>query len=37
MLQQQQIRTNSRGESYVIGPTGAPLTLRDLPPANTGR
>src|SRR3954454_875382 len=37
MLQQQQTRTNSRGESYVIGPTGAPLTLRDLPPADTGR
>ncbi|HZZ67069.1 MAG TPA: DUF1153 domain-containing protein, partial [Phenylobacterium sp.] len=34
MLQQQQTRTNSRGESYVIGPTGAPLTLRDLPPAD---
>ena len=37
MLQQQQVRTNSRGEAYVIGPTGAPLTLRDLPPTNTGR
>ena len=37
MVQQQQTRTNSRGESYVIGPTGAPLTLRDLPPADTGR
>jgi len=37
MLQQQQVRTNSRGEAYVIGPTGAPLTLKDLPPANTGR
>ena len=37
MLQQQQMRTNSRGEAYVIGPTGAPLTLKDLPPANTGR
>ena len=36
-LQQQQVRTNSRGEAYVIGPTGAPLTLRDLPPADTGR
>ena len=35
MLQQQ--RTNSRGEKYVIGPTGAPLTLSDLPPANTQR
>jgi hypothetical protein len=28
---------NSRGEKYVIGPTGAPLTLGDLPPANTER
>lgn len=37
MVQQQQKRTNSRGEDYVIGPTGAPLTLADLPPANTGR
>ena len=37
MLQQQQTRTNSRGEAYVIGPTGAPLTLRDLPPVDTGR
>ena len=37
MLQQQQTRTNSRGEAYVIGPTGAPLTLKDLPPPNTGR
>ena len=36
MFQQQQ-RLNSRGESYVIGPTGAPLTLNDLPPANTQR
>ena len=35
MLQQQ--RTNNRGEKYVIGPTGAPLTLGDLPPANTER
>ena len=35
MLQQQ--RTNSRGEKYVIGPTGAPLTLADLPPPNTQR
>ena len=35
MLQQQ--RTNSRGERYVIGPTGAPLTVADLPPANTQR
>ncbi|MBA4792111.1 DUF1153 domain-containing protein [Phenylobacterium sp.] len=37
MLQQQQTRTNSRGEPYVIGPTGAPLTLADLPPPDTGR
>ena len=36
MLQAQQ-RINSRGEKYVIGPTGAPLTLDDLPPANTQR
>ena len=36
MFQQQQ-RTNSRGEKYVIGPTGAPLTLHDLPPADTQR
>ena len=35
MLQQQ--RLNSKGEKYVIGPTGAPLTLSDLPPANTER
>ena len=34
---QQQVRTNSRGEAYVIGPTGAPLTINDLPPPNTGR
>ncbi len=36
MLQLQQ-RTNSRGEKYVIGPTGAPLTLQDLPPPDTQR
>ena len=35
MLQQQ--RLNNKGERYVIGPTGAPLTLSDLPPANTQR
>ncbi|HEY5105380.1 MAG TPA: DUF1153 domain-containing protein [Caulobacteraceae bacterium] len=35
MLQQQ--RTNSRGDKYVIGPTGTPLTLSDLPPTNTQR
>jgi hypothetical protein len=37
MLQQQQQRVNSKGEKYVIGPTGAPLTLSDLPPPNTER
>jgi hypothetical protein len=35
MLQPQ--RLNSKGEKYVIGPTGAPLTLRDLPPGDTER
>ncbi len=35
MLQQQ--RLNNRGEKYVIGPTGAPLTLGDLPPGDTER
>jgi len=35
MLQQQ--RVNSKGEKYVIGPTGAPLTLSDLPPVDTER
>ncbi|HEY3814935.1 MAG TPA: DUF1153 domain-containing protein [Caulobacteraceae bacterium] len=35
MLQEQ--RLNSKGERYVVGPTGAPLTLSDLPPANTQR
>jgi hypothetical protein len=35
MLQPQ--RLNSRGEKYVIGPTGAPLTLSDLPPGDTER
>lgn len=34
MLQQ---RVNSKGEKYVIGPTGAPLTLSDLPPSDTER
>lgn len=34
MLQQ---RLNNKGEQYVIGPTGAPLTLNDLPPSNTQR
>lgn len=36
MLQTQQ-RVNSKGERYVIGPTGVPITMRDLPPANTDR
>lgn len=36
-VQQPQQRTNSRGEKYVIGPTGVPLTLNDLPPENTER
>ncbi len=35
MLQPQ--RLNSRGEKYVIGPTGTPLTLNDLPPADPPR
>jgi hypothetical protein len=35
MLQER--RLNSRGEQYVVGPTGTPLTLRDLPPAETNR
>ena len=35
MLQEQ--RVNSRGEAYVVGPTGAALTLADLPPSNTQR
>ena len=35
MLQQQ--RLNNKGERYVIGPTGAALTLSDLPPADTQR
>src|SRR6201995_1941153 len=35
MLQPQ--RVNSKGERYVIGPTGAPLTLGDLPPRETER
>ena len=33
----QQLRVDSKGERYVIGPTGARLTLSDLPPANTQR
>lgn len=35
MLQPQ--RLNSKGQKYVIGPTGIPLTLDDLPPADTLR
>jgi hypothetical protein len=35
MLQEQ--RTNGKGERYIVGPTGAALTLSDLPPANTQR
>jgi hypothetical protein len=35
MLQQE--RTNSRGDRYVIGPTGTALTLKDLPAADTQR
>ena len=35
MLQER--RVNSKGEQYVVGPTGTPLTLRDLPPVNTDR
>ncbi len=30
-------RLNSKGEQYVVGPTGIPLTLADLPPPNTDR
>ena len=35
MLEQQRI--NGKGERYVIGPTGAALTLDDLPPPETER
>ena len=35
MLQPQ--RLNSKGQRYVIGPTGIPLTLEDLPPSDTQR
>ena len=35
MLQEQ--RRDSKGEPYVIGPTGAKLTLNDLPPKGTYR
>ncbi|WP_369796695.1 DUF1153 domain-containing protein [Brevundimonas sp. Leaf363] len=34
---QEQRRLNSKGEQYVVGPTGAPLTVRDLPPPTTDR
>ena len=34
MLQE---RLNNKGERFVIGPTGAPLTLADLPPPATDR
>ncbi|WP_091741130.1 DUF1153 domain-containing protein [Phenylobacterium immobile] len=37
MFHQPLKRTNSRGEPYVIGPTGVPLTLNDLPAPTTGR
>ena len=35
MLQER--RLNSKGEQYVVGPTGAPLTVHDLPPPTTDR
>lgn len=35
MLQER--RLNSKGEQYVVGPTGTPLTLGDLPPPSTDR
>lgn len=35
MLQEQ--RVNSQGERYIVGPTGAPLTIADLPPPSTQR
>ncbi|HWU49542.1 MAG: CtrA inhibitor SciP [Asticcacaulis sp.] len=35
MLQEQ--RQDNKGEKYVIGPTGAKLTLADLPPVGTER
>ena len=35
MLQAQ--RVDAKGERYVFGPTGAHLTLDDLPPPNTQR
>ena len=33
----QQQRRNSKGQTYVIGPTGRPLTLADLPLPNIQR
>lgn len=33
----QELRVTKDGEHYVVGPTGIPLTLRDLPPVNTNR
>jgi hypothetical protein len=30
-------KVDSKGERYVVGPTGARLTLDDLPPADTQR
>ncbi|MEM9964833.1 MAG: DUF1153 domain-containing protein [Asticcacaulis sp.] len=35
MLQEK--RRDSKGDTYVIGPTGAKLTLSDLPPPGTER
>lgn len=35
MLQEQ--RQDNKGDKYVIGPTGAKLTLADLPPVGTER
>lgn len=35
MLQEQ--RLNKQGQRYVVGPTGAPLTVADLPPPSTQR
>jgi hypothetical protein len=35
MLQEQ--RLTKEGRPYVVGPTGAPLTVADLPPAGTQR
>jgi hypothetical protein len=33
----QEHRLNKQGERYVVGPTGAPLTIADLPPPSTQR